>query len=106
MNFNQGPNISISDFISKLEALIRKLEIWFNNLGSKQFRMFKVLTSLQRQPNEKMFEEMGCHFNQHKTELGHYFPAMERCVYPINPLTINPSLSPVGTKEENDITDI
>ena len=44
----QGPNSSISDFISKLEAFIRKLEIWINNLGSKQFGMFKLLTSLQR----------------------------------------------------------
>ena len=43
--FFQGPNSSISDFISKLETFIRKLEIWINNLGSKQFGMLKLLTS-------------------------------------------------------------
>ena len=105
--FFQGPNSSISDFVSKLEAFIRKLEIWINNLGSKQFGMFKLLTSLQRQHNEKMFEEMRCHLNQLKAELMHYFPAMERCAYLNNPFTINPSLLPVGTAgEQEDIIDI
>ena len=104
--FFQGPNSSISDFVSKLEAFIRKLEIWINNLGSKQFGMFKLLTSLQRQPNEKMFEEMRCHLNQLEAELMHYFPAMERCAYLNNPFTINPSLLPVGTREQEDIIDI
>ena len=104
--FFQGPHSSISDFISKLETFIRKLEIWINNLGSKQFGMFKLLTSLQRQPNEKMFEEMRCHLNQLKAESMHYFPATERCAYLNNPFTINPPLLPGGTGEQEDIIDI
>ena len=104
--FFQGPNSSISNFISELEAFIRKLEIWINNLGSKQFGMFKLLTSLQRQPDEKMFEEMRCHLNQLKAELVPYFPAMERCAYLNNPFTINPFFPPVGTGEQEDIIHI
>ena len=75
-------------------------------MGSKQFGMFKLLTSLQRQPNEKMFEEIRCHLNQLKAELMHYFPAIKRCAYLNNPFTINLSLLPVGTGEQKDIIDI
>ena len=56
--FFQGPKSSISDYISKLEAFIWKLETWINNLESKQCGMFKLLTSLQSQSNEKMFKEI------------------------------------------------
>ena len=49
---------------------------------------------------------MRCHLNQLKAELMLYFPAMERCTYLNNPFTINPSLLPVGTGEQEDTIDI
>ena len=93
-----GPKSSILDFISKLEAFIRKLQIWINNWESKQHGMFKILIFLLRQLDEKMFE-IRCHLKQLRRELMHYFPAME-CAY-----ISNPSLLPVGTGEQEDIID-
>ena len=79
--FFQGPNSFIPDFISKLEAFIRKLDIWMKNVDSRQFGMFQLLSSLPRQPNEKLCGDIGCHLKQLKTKLMHYFPAMNLCVH-------------------------
>ena len=49
----QGPNSSISDLIPKLEAFIRKLEIWIDYVESKQYGMFKFLSSLQSRDVEE-----------------------------------------------------
>jgi len=56
--FFQGPNSFIPDFISKLEAFIQKLDIWMKNVDSRQFGMFQLLSSLPRQPTEKLCKEM------------------------------------------------
>jgi len=104
--FFQGPNSFIPDVISKLEALFRKLDIWMKNLDSRQFGMFKLLSSLPRQPTEKLCEEIGCHLKQLKAQLMHYFSAINCCAYITNPFPVNPSLLPVGTGEQEDIIDI
>ena len=104
--FFQGPNSSISDFICKLEAFIGNLEIWINNLENKQNRMFKLLTYLQRQPNEKILEKIKCHLKQLRTELMHYFLAMKRYAYISNPLPGNSSLLLLGAWKQEDIKDI
>lgn len=104
--FFEGPNSSISDFISKLEAFIRKLDIWMKNMENKQYGMFRLLTSLQRQPNDKLCQEIRCHLELLRTELIHYFPDIARYAYITNPFPINPSLLPVGTGEQEDIIEI
>jgi len=104
--FFQGPNSFIPDYISKLEAFVRKLDIWMKNVDSREFGMFRFLSCLPRQPTEKPCEEIGCHLKQLKTELMHYFPAIKCCGYITNPFPVNPSLLPVGTDEQEDITDI
>ena len=68
--------------------------------------MFKLLTYLQRQPNEKMFEEIRCHLKQLRTELMHNFPAMKCDAYISNPSPVNPSLLPVSTGEQENIIGI
>ena len=45
--FFQGPNSFIPDFISKLEAFIRKLDIWMKNVDSRQFGMFNFYPLFQ-----------------------------------------------------------
>jgi len=40
--FFQGPNSFIPDFISKLEAFVRKLDIWMKNVDGRHFGMFKL----------------------------------------------------------------
>jgi len=69
--FFQGPNSFIPDFISELETFIRKLDIWMKNMDSRQFGMFQLLSSLPKQPTEKLCEEIGYHLKQLKTELMH-----------------------------------
>ena len=107
--FFQGPNSFIPDYISKLEAFVRKLDIWMKNVDSREFGMFRFLSCLPRQPTEKLceeIEEISCHLKQLKTELMHYFPVIKCCGYITNPFPVNPSLLPVGTDEQEDITDI
>ena len=40
--FFQGPNSTISDFVSKLQAYLRKLDLWTTNIEAKQYHMFKI----------------------------------------------------------------
>ena len=59
--FFQGPNSTISDFVSKLPAYLRKLDLWTSRIEAKQNHMFKDLSSLQHQHSEKLFQEICCH---------------------------------------------
>jgi len=76
------------------------------NVESREFGMFKLLSSLPRQPTEKLCEGVGCHLKQLKTELTHYFPAINCCAYITKPFPVNPSLLPVETGEQEDIIDV
>ena len=44
--FFQGPKTTISDFVSKLQAYLQKLDFWTTNIEAKQYHMFKDLSSL------------------------------------------------------------
>ncbi|XP_078487931.1 zinc finger BED domain-containing protein 5-like [Ciona intestinalis] len=76
------------------------------NMDNRQYGMFRLLTSLQRQPSDKLCQEIRCHLQQLKSELLHYFPDMTCCAYITNPFLVDPSLLPVGTGEQEDIIDI
>ena len=80
--FFQGPNSTISDFFSKLQAYLRKLDLWTTSIEAKQYYMFKDLSSLQHQHTEKLFQEIGCHLQ--RTDVS-------------NPFFVDPSALPVGT---------
>ena len=49
----QGPNCTVTEFISKLGAFIRKLDLWMNNVESKRYGMFELLTTLESEPNDE-----------------------------------------------------
>ena len=104
--FFQGPNSTIADFVSKLQAYVQKLDLWTTNIEAKQYHMFKNLSSLQYQHNKKLFQEICCHLKLLKTELMHYFPNVDISPYVLNPLFVNPSALSVGTGEQEEIIDI
>ena len=54
----------------------------------------------------KLCQGIGCHLEQLRSELIHYFPHMACCAYFTNPFPVNPTLLPVGTEEQKDIIDI
>ena len=102
----QGSNSNITVFISKLEAFIRKLDVWTKNVESKQFGMFQLLTTLPVVPNAKLSQEIGEHLNLLLTEMMHYFPDLVSCTYAVNPFCTDPALLPVGTGEQEEIIDL
>ena len=65
--------------------------------------MFKDLSSLQYQHNEKLFQEICCRLKLLKTELIHYFPNIDSSPYVSNPFCVDPSF---GTGEQEEIIDI
>ena len=102
--FFQGPNSTIADFVSKLQAYVRELDLWTTNIEGKQYHMFKDFSSLQYQHSEKLFQEICCHIKLLKSELMHYFPIIH-IPYVSNPFFVNPSVLPVGTGEQEEIID-
>ena len=68
-NFNlsfQGPNLTVTEFISKLRALICKLDLWAKNVNNQSYRMFKCLTSVEKNPDGGISKEIICHLSQLK----------------------------------------
>ena len=68
-NFNmpfQGPNGTLSKYISKLEAFLRKLTLWMENVKTKKYAVFKLFTSVEDKPNNEFSEEIVCHLLQLK----------------------------------------
>ena len=69
-NFNMsfpGTNGILSEYISKLEAFLRKLTLWMENAKNKKYAMFKLLTSVEDKSNDEFSEEIVCHLSQLKT---------------------------------------
>ena len=67
--------------------------------------MFKLLTSVEDKPNDKISKEIVCHFSQLKKKLVHYFLDHTSCAYSINPFFVDPAGLPVGTeKQEEQLT--
>ena len=107
-NFNlsfQGSNGTSSEFISKLKAFVRKLALWIENLKNKADNV-QILTSIEDKPNDKISEEIVCHFSQLKKELMHYFPDHISSTYSINPFFVDPAGLTVGTEKQEELIDI
>ena len=60
----QGPNGTLSEYISKLEAFLRKLTLWMENMKNKKYAMFKLLPLVEEKPNDEFSEEIVCHLLQ------------------------------------------
>ncbi|XP_076806381.1 zinc finger BED domain-containing protein 5-like [Clavelina lepadiformis] len=108
-NFNlwlQGPNRTVTEFISKLGAFVRKLDLWIKNVENNSYGMFKVMDALENKPNDDISKEIVCHLSQLKTELMHYFPDFACCAYSTNPFFVDPADVPVGTGEQEELIDI
>ena len=98
----QGSNSNIAVFISKLEAFIRKLDVGIKKVKSKQFGMFRLLTTLSVEPNDKLSQEIEDHLKLLRAD---YFPDVLRCSYTVNTFRTDPALLPVGTGEQEEISD-
>ena len=108
-NFNlsfQGPNLTVAEFILKLRALIRKLDLWTENASNQSYGMFKCLTSVEKNLDGGISKEIIGHLSQLKTELINYFPDVAYCAYSVNPFFIDPVDVPVGTGEQEELIDI
>ena len=97
----QGQNGTIVDFVSKLGAFIRKLDLWKRNTENNELGIFKCLSSLKMSESLKMSfsEEIASHFASLKEEFEQYFPEAPSNEYITNPFSITPHDLAVGTGE-------
>ena len=102
----QGPNCTVSEFISKLGAFVRKLDLWTKNVESKRYGMFELLNIFESEPNDEFAQEIVHHLSLLKAELKHYFPDLTCCAYITNPFSVDPVDLPVGTGEQEELIDI
>ena len=93
----QGRNGMIVDFVSKLGAFIRKLDLWKSNTGNNQLGLFKYLSSLKMKCS--FFEEIASHLASLKEKLEQYFPEAPSYEYITNPFSVTPHNVAVGTGE-------
>ena len=108
-NFNQtfqGLNLTVTEFILKLRALICKLDLWVENVNNQRYGMFKNLTSVEKNPDVGISNEIIDHLSQLKTELLNYFPDVACSAYSINPFFMDPADVPVGTGEQEELIDM
>ena len=93
----QGRNGTIVDFVLKLGAFIRKLNLWKRNTKSNQLDMFKCLSSLKMKCS--FSEEITSRLASLKEELEQYFPEAPSYEYIINPFSVTPHDLAVGAGE-------
>ena len=108
-NFNmsfQGPNLTVTEFILKLRALIRKLGLWTENVSNQSYEMFKCLTSVEKNPYGGISKEIIGHISQLKTEVLNYLPDVAYCAYSVNPFFIDRVDVSVGTGKQVKLMDI
>ena len=108
-NFNvsmQGSQHSIAEFISKLQALIKKFEIWTFNSKKSCFGMFKNLAKTTNKLPDDLCRDIINHLLLLKGEVSRYFPNIKCCPYISNPFFVNPNDLAVGTGEQEELIDI
>ncbi len=77
-----------------------------NNVESKRYGMFELLTTLETEPNDEFAQEIVHHLSLLKTELKHYFHDVTCCAYIANPFSVDPADLPVGTGEQEELINI
>ena len=100
----QGRNGTIVDFVSKLGAFIRKLDLWKRNTENNQLGMFKCLSPLKIKCS--FSEEIASHLASLKEELKQYFLEAPSYEYKTNPFSVTPHDLAVGTGEQEKLIDL
>ena len=93
----QGQNCTVVDFVSKVGAFIRKLDLWRKNVENKRYNMFKFLSTLEMEISDDFSREITQHLSLLTAELQHYFPDTTSCPYITDPFSVDPADLPVGT---------
>jgi len=68
--------------------------------------MYKLFSSVEDKPNDELSNEIVCLLSHLNIEFMHYFPGVASCAYSTNPFFIDPANLPVGTGEQDELTDI
>ena len=100
----QGRNGTVVDFVSRLGACIRKLDLRKRNTENNQLGMFKCLSSLKTKCS--FSEEIDSHLASLKEELEQYFPEAVSCEYITNPFSVDSHDLAVGTGEQEELIDL
>ena len=101
----QGRNGTIVDFVSKLGAFIRKLDLWKRNTeNNNQLGMFKCLSFLKMKCS--FSEEIAGYLASLKEELEQYFSEAASYEYITNPFSVNSHDLAVGTGEQEELIDL
>ena len=100
----QGRNGTIVDFVSKLGAFVRKLDLWKRNTENNQLGMFKCLSSLKTKCS--FSEEIASQLASFKKELKQYIPEASSYEYITNPFSVNLHDLAVGTGEQEELIDL
>ena len=95
-------NFTVTKFISKLEAFVRKLDLLMKKVENKRYGMFELLTTLANEHTDEFSKEIVHHLSLLKTELKHYFLDMTFCAYIANPFFVDPVDLSVGTAEQRN----
>ena len=100
----QNPNGILPEYISKLEAFVRKLALWIENVKnintqcsdlSPRLKTNLIMNFLNKLPSFAI-----------KKELIHYFPDVTSWAYCINPFFVDLADLRVGTGEQEEHIDI
>ena len=100
----QERNGTMVDFVLKLGAFIRKLDLWKRNTENNQLGMFKCLSSLKMKCF--FFEEIASHLASLEEELDRYFPEAPSCEYIASPFLVISHDLAVGTGEQEELIDL
>ncbi|XP_068204774.1 zinc finger BED domain-containing protein 5-like [Palaemon carinicauda] len=102
----QGPDCTVTEFISELGVFVRKLDLWMKNVESKCYGMFELLITLEREPTDEFDQKIVHLLSLLKTALKHYFLDVTCCAYVANPFSVDPADLTVVTGEQEELIDI
>ena len=102
----QGQNCTVVDFVSKLGAFIRKLDLWRKNVENKRYDMFKFLSALEVEISDDFSREITQHLSLLTAALQHYFPDITSCPYITDPFSVDPADLPVDAGEQEELIDM
>lgn len=102
----QGPEANIIDFTSKLQAFVRKIELWRSNVEKEQYGMFENVMTLEQKPNHDFGQQVSEHLLLLKNEIEKYFHEAHLPSFVRNPFRANPSDLPIGTGEQEEIIEL
>ena len=103
------PESNIIDFLIKLTAFTRKLDLWIKNIENRQFGMFENVASLAGEPSIAFGQEIINHLLLLKDEIKQYLfndSGAQACSYIWNPFTVKLGDLPVGNDKQKEFIDL